>query len=96
MKKIIAMLLALVMVLSLAACGQAPAADPTKPAAEPTTPAADTAADTTTEPAAEKIALKVWGPSEDQTPQAGHDVSFLEAACKAFDEAHPEWDITFT
>ena len=95
MKKIIAMLLALVMVLSLAACGQAPAADPTKPAAEPTTPAADTAADTTTEPAAEKIALKVWGPSEDQTPQAGHDVSFLEAACEAFDEAHPEWEIEF-
>ena len=70
MKKIIAMLLALVMVLSLAACGQ---------------PAQTT----------EKITLKVWGPSEDQVPQEGQTVSFLEAACKAFDEAHPEWEIEF-
>ena len=71
MKKIIAMLLALVMVLSLAACGQAPAES------------------------TEKITLKVWGPSEDQVPQEGQTVSFLEAACKAFDEAHPEWEIEF-
>ena len=52
MKKIIAMLLALAMVLSLAACGgktDAPAAD---------APAADAAP--------EAITLKVWAPQEDQ------------------------------
>ena len=92
MKKIIAMLLALVMVMGLVACGQAPA-EPAAPAATEA-PAAAPAA-TEAPAAAEKITLKVWGPSEDQVPQEGHDVSFLEAACKAFDEAHPEWDITF-
>ena len=91
MKKIIAMLLALVMVLSLAACGQAPATAPEATEA----PKADAPAATEAPAAPEKITLKVWGPSEDQVPQEGHDVSFLEAACKAFDEAHPEWDITF-
>ena len=90
MKKIIAMLLALVMVMGLVACGQAPA----EPAA-PEAPKADAPAATEAPAAPEKITLKVWGPSEDQVPQEGHDVSFLEAACKAFDEAHPEWEIDF-
>ena len=91
MKKIIALLLAVVMVLGLAACGSAPAAEETK-APEAAAPAETEAA----APAeAEKITLKVWGPSEDQTPQEGQTVSFLEAACEAFDEAHPEWDIEF-
>jgi len=93
MKKIIAMLLALVMVMGLAACGQAPA-EPAAPAA-PEAPKADAPAATEAPAAPEKITLKVWGPSEDQVPQEGHDVSFLEAACKAFDEAHPEWEIEF-
>ncbi len=88
MKKILAMLLALVMVLSLAACGSAPA--------EPAAPEAPAATNAPEAPAApEKITLKVWGPSEDQVPQEGHTESFLEAACKAFNEAHPEWDIEF-
>ena len=88
MKKIIALLLALVMALSLVACGgsEEPAAEAPKAEA----PAAEAA-----DAAPEKITLKVWGPSEDQVPQEGHDVSFLEAACKAFDEAHPEWEIDF-
>ena len=93
MKKIIAMLLALVMVMGLAACGQAPA-EPAAPAATEA-PKADAPAATEAPAAPEKITLKVWGPSEDQVPQEGHDVSFLEAACKAFDEAHPEWEIEF-
>ena len=71
MKKIIAMLLVVVMVLglslSMTGCGEK----------------------------TEKITLKVWGPAEDQTPQEGQTESFLEAACKAFDEAHPEWEIEF-
>ena len=94
MKKIIALLLALVMAFGLVACGQAPATD--APATD--APAAnDTpATDAPEAPAeAEKIALKVWGPNEDQTAQKDQSVSFLEAACKAFDEAHPEWDIEF-
>ena len=46
-------------------------------------------------PAAEApvaISLKVWGPQEDQADAN----CFLPVACEAFDEAHPEWDITFT
>ena len=90
MKKIIAMLLALVMVMGLVACGQAPA----EPAATEA-PKADAPAATEAPAAPEKITLKVWGPSEDQVPQKDQTVSFLEAACKAFDEAHPEWEIEF-
>ena len=41
---------------------------------------------------AEKITLKVWSPAEDQNPDMGN---WLETRCKAFNEAHPEWDITF-
>ena len=86
MKKLIAMLLALVMVLGLAACGQ-PAAPAATEAPKAETPAATEAA-----PAApEKIALKVWGPQEDQADEN----SFLPVACAKFNEAHPEWDITF-
>ena len=90
MKKLIAMLLALVMVMGLVACGQAPATD--APAAT-TAPAAPEAAPAEAQP--EKITLKVWGPSEDQAAADGQTTSFLEAACAAFEEAHPEWDIDF-
>ena len=91
MKKIIALLLVVVMALGLIACGQAP--ESAAPAATEAAPAATEAA---TEAAApEAITLKVWGPSEDQVPQEGQTQSFLEAACAAFNEAHPEWDITF-
>ena len=88
MKKIIALLLALVMALGLIACGQAPATD--APAAD--APAADApAADAPAADAApEAITLKVWGPQEDQG-----EGGFLPTACAQFDEAHPEWDITF-
>jgi len=74
MKKIIALLLAVVMVLGLfAGCGSSAPAANEAPAE------------------AEAITLKVWGPQEDQADEN----SFLPVACKAFDEAHPEWDITF-
>ena len=87
MKKIIALLLAVVMVLGLAACGSAPAAEETK-APEASAPAETEAA----APAeAEKITLKVWGPNEDQATED----SFLQVACAKFAEAHPEYDITF-
>lgn len=90
MKKILAILLAAMMLLGLCACA---ASEPT-----PTTPATN-APETkapeapTTEPAAaaEKITLKVWGPQEDQAD----DNAFLPEACRQFNEAHPEWDIEF-
>ena len=82
MKKIIALLLAVVMVLGLAACGQAPAPAETK--------APEAAAPAETK-APEAITLKVWGPNEDQADEN----SFLKVACAKFAEAHPEYDITF-
>lgn len=67
MKKIIAMLLACLMVLSVfAGCGGG----------------------TQTE----TITLTVWGPQADQGENGD---GWLQAQCEAFDEAHPEWDITF-
>lgn len=38
------------------------------------------------------VTLKVWSPSEDQNPDLG---AWLNTMCDAFNEAHPEWDITF-
>ena len=40
----------------------------------------------------EKITLTVWGPSEDQDASKG---AWLQTMCEKFNEAHPEWDITF-
>ena len=40
----------------------------------------------------EKITLTVWGPSEDQDASKG---AWLQTMCDKFNEAHPEWDITF-
>ena len=81
MKKILALLLAAIMVLSLAACG--PAANTTDP----------TSGNKTTEPTGDevtKVTLKVWGPSEDQA-----EGGWLLAMEEAFAEAHPELDITW-
>ena len=33
--------------------------------------------------------ITVWSPQEDQ------DTGWLSKECEAFNEAHPEWDITF-
>ena len=64
-KKLLALLMAVTMVASMAGCG----------AKE------------------EKIELTVWAPSEDQSEETGN---WLQTKCEKFDEAHPEWDITFT
>ena len=37
----------------------------------------------------EAVTLTVWSPQEDQ------DAGWLQKECEAFNEAHPEWDITF-
>lgn len=42
-----------------------------------------------------KVNLTVWGPQEDQAALEGYDEGILKAMCEAFDEAHPEWEITF-
>ena len=84
MKKIIALLLAMVMAFGLVACGGS-TTEETKAAAAETTAAA-------TEAAPEAITLKVWSPSEDQADEN----SFLQTACAKFAEAHPEWNITWT
>lgn len=90
MKKIIAMLLALVMVLGLAACGSAPAADPTTAPAANDAPAASEAP--ATEAAGpEAITLKVWAPQEDQVDEN----SWLIQVEKKFEAAHPEYAITW-
>lgn len=79
MKKIIALLLASVMVIGLfAGCGSAPA--------ESKAPAAPKATEADANAAPEAISLKVWGPQEDQADNN----SFLPVACQKFNEAHPE------
>ena len=89
MKKIIAMLLACVMVIGFAACGGSKPAETQAPAAE--APAAEAPA--AEAPAEVKdVALKVWGPQEDQADAN----SFLPVMCEKFNQAHPEWNITFT
>ena len=86
MKKLIALLLALVMVLSLAACGTEKPAETKAPEAgnnETQAPA--------TEAAPEAITLKVWAPQEDQVDEN----SWLLQMEKAFEAAHPEYIITW-
>ena len=86
MKKIIAMLLALVMVLGLAACGaktEAPAPEAPKAEAAPA-PAPEAAGP-------EAITLKVWAPQEDQVDAN----SWLMQVQANFEAAHPEYAITW-
>lgn len=76
MKKILALLLAAVMVLGLAACAPADPAD-TK--------------GTTSGDKVEEVTLLVWGPQEDQVEGNG----WLNKMLKKFEEAHPEYKITW-
>jgi len=85
MKKIIALLLACMMVFGLTACGNKPAES--TPAES--TPAESTPAETTPE----DIALTVWGP---QAEIGEADTGWLPVWCEKFADEHPEWNITFT
>ena len=38
------------------------------------------------------VSVTVWGPQEDQSDDNG---KWLQTQCDAFNEAHPEWNITF-
>ena len=88
MKKLIALLLAVVMVLGLVACGNSDAPETTAPAAN-----GDTTPVETTAPVAEveDVTIKVWAPQEDQV-DANSWLNQMEAA---FQAAHPEYQITW-
>lgn len=45
---------------------------------------------------AKKITLKVWGSQEEQKPREGYKDGLLKFMCDKFNEAHIEWDITYT
>ena len=87
MKKIIALLLACVMVLGLfAGCGEAATSDPTTgDNAGNATEGGNEVAEVT------DIKLKVWAPQEDQVDEN----SWLIQVEKSFEEAHPEYNITW-
>lgn len=85
MKKLIALLLALVMVLGLTACGgSSEPAETNAPAAnnEGAAPAAESG-----EVQVEKVTLKVWCPEE--------ELELVKEQCAAFDEAYPEYECEF-
>ena len=88
MKKLIAMLLACVMVLGLVACG-GNAPETTAPNAGGETNAPETTAPVAEGP--EAITLKVWAPQEDQVDAS----SWLCQMQAAFQAAHPEYAITW-
>lgn len=79
-KKVLAVVLASAMVATaFAGCGNK---------TESTDGAASSDGATATEET-EAVTLTVWSPQEDQ------DKGWLQKECDAFNEAHPEWDITF-
>lgn len=83
-KKVLAMLLATTMVATaFAGCGSKTEDGAAAPAAE----GGDAAAAETTD-----VTLTVWGPQEDQDEANGN---WLKTQCEAFNEAHPEWNVTF-
>ena len=83
MKKIIALLLAVVMVLGLVACG----------GTNPTTPTTGNEGGNEGGETAEvtEVTLKVWAPQEDQVDEN----SWLIQVEKQFEAAHPEYKITW-
>lgn len=101
--KIAALLMSLTMVAStLMACGNKDTKDENAtqtPTTEITTqtPTKDAVTDAPSDTPAEakKVTLKVWGPQEEQVSYDGYGESLLGFMCDRFNEAHPEWDITF-
>jgi len=90
MKKLIALLLACVMVLGLAACAPANNGETTNANNDTTAPAGND--DTTASTEAQDITLTVWGP---QAELGENNDGWLPTWCEKFNEAHPEWNITF-
>ena len=86
MKKLISVLLAVLMLASLAACGAKPAE---APAAENPAPAAEAPAAEAPAAEPETISLKVWGSQVDQ--------DLLKELCEKFASLHPEnkWEFEY-
>lgn len=55
----------------------------------------DAKSDKSAESGAKDVTLTVWGPQEDQAAVEGYDEGILKAMCESFNDAHPEWNITF-
>lgn len=90
-KKLLSVLLASAMVMSLVACGSSE----TTPAETETT--VDETAPVEEEAAAEEeeaitATITVWGPSEDQSEDKGN---WLPTMCEQFAALHPNWTLTF-
>ena len=80
MKKILALVLAALMVLSMVAC------------ANTTTPGTSTPSGSTPTPEKpQEVTLTVWAPQEDQVDEN----SWLQTMCDKFAKAHPEYKITW-
>ncbi len=90
MKKILAMLLAAAMTLSLVACGGGNEGKETTKAPDNKETEAQTDAEDE-EPI--DVALTIWGP---QNEIGENNDGWLVQWCDKFNEAHPEWNITFT
>ena len=86
MKKILAMLLAVVMVFGLVACTGSDTTTTTGNSGNNGGNAGNNGGNTVTE-----VTLKVWAPSEDQA----EGNSWLAAMEKAFEEAHPEYKMNW-
>lgn len=103
-KKVLAVLLASAMVASLVGCGGGETQEAPAQTEEETTDdaeaEAEAPAETTDEAEAEAPAeeeaitatITVWGPSEDQSADAGN---WLPTMCEQFAAQHPSWDLTF-
>lgn len=86
-KKAFTLLMTAAMAVTMAGCGKntkAPANTDKNSAAESTSESAPTES--------KEVALTVWAPSEDQA----EGNNWLATICEQFNEAHPEWNITFT
>lgn len=100
LKKVTALTLSAAMCAAmLAGCGSADNTASTTPAAPAESKAEEAAApaESAAEAPAEvrDVTLTVWGPQEDQSAVEGYDAGILASMCEAFNEAHPEWNITF-
>ena len=99
-KKVTALALCVAMsATALAGCGSKAATTDSQTAAPAESTAADAADATEATEAApvetKDVTLKVWAPQEDQNPNDTYDKGMLAAMCDAFNEAHPEWNITY-
>ncbi len=88
-RKVLSMLLAGAMALSLAACGNSAATTAAETVATQAASAESAAGQTAA--AVEDISLTVWAPQEDQTGD-----NWLQTQCEAFAAANPQWNISFT